>query len=209
MTAPTKGSGLAWVGRSIRRLEDPALLTGRGRFTADLLATHRVRFVRSAVAAGKIKKITVPDNAMVFTAADLAAVKPITPELHKFNYVPVAQPVLASGFVRFVGEPIAAVVAPSEAEAEDLADDVLVDIAEAAPVIDARAALADDAPTVHAEAARNLVVEGTIETPGFAAAQQTAHCQVTVEARSRRQNATPIEAPPVMPPSIPHRGVSR
>jgi carbon-monoxide dehydrogenase large subunit len=194
MTAPTKGSGSAWVGRSIRRLEDPALLTGRGRFTADLPATHRVRFVRSAVAAGEIKKITVPDDAMVFTAADLAAVKPITPELHKFNYVPVAQPVLASGFVRFVGEPIAAVVAPSEAEAEDMAEDVLVDIAEAAPVIDARAALADDAPTVHAEAARNLVVEGTIETPGFAAAQQAAHCQVTVEARSRRQNATPIEA---------------
>jgi len=194
MTAPTKGSGSAWVGRSIRRLEDPALLTGRGRFTADLPAAHRVRFVRSAVAAGKIKKITVPDDAMVFTAADLAAVKPITPELHEFNYVPVAQPVLASGFVRFVGEPIAAVVAPSEAEAEDIAEDVVVDIAEAAPVIDARAALADDAPTVHAEAARNLVVEGTIETPGFAAAQQAAHCQVTVEARSRRQNATPIEA---------------
>ena len=194
MTAPTKGSGSAWVGRSIRRLEDPALLTGRGRFTADLPATHRVRFVRSAVAAGEIKKITVPDNAMVFTAADLAAVKPITPALHKFGYVPVAQPVLASGFVRFVGEPIAAVVAPSEAEAEDIAEDVLVDIAEAAPVIDARAALADDAPTVHAEAARNLVVEGKIETPGFAAAQQTAHRQVTVEARSRRQNATPIEA---------------
>ncbi len=98
------------------------------------------------------------------------------------------------GFVRFVGEPIAAVVAPSEAEAEDIAEDVLVDIAEAAPVIDARAALADGAATVHAEAARNLVVEGKIETPGFAAAQQTAHCQVTVEARSRRQNATPIEA---------------
>ena len=194
MTAPTKGSGSAWVGRSIRRLEDPALLTGRGRFTADLPATHRVRFVRSAVAAGEIKKITVPDDAMVFTAADLAAVKPITPALHKFGYVPVAQPVLASGFVRFVGEPIAAVVAPSEAEAEDMAEDVLVDIAEAAPVIDARAALADDAPTVHAEAVRNLVVEGTIETPGFAAAQQAAHCQITVEARSRRQNATPIEA---------------
>jgi carbon-monoxide dehydrogenase large subunit len=194
MTAPTKGSGLAWVGRSIRRLEDPALLTGRGRFTADLPAAHRVRFVRSAVAAGEIKKITIPDNAIVFTAADLAAVKSITPALHKFNYVAVAQPVLASGFVKFVGEPIAAVVAPSEAEAEDIADGVLVDIAEAAPVIDARAALADGAPIVHAEAGRNLVVEGKIETPGFAAAQQAAHCQVTVEARSRRQNATPIEA---------------
>ena len=84
MSAPTKGSGLAWVGRSLRRVEDPTLLTGRGRFTADLPAAHRVRFVRSSVAAGEIKKITVPDNAMVFTAADLAAVKPISPALHKF-----------------------------------------------------------------------------------------------------------------------------
>ena len=109
MTAPTKGSGLTWVGRSIRRVEDPALLTGRGRFTADLPAAHRVRFVRSPVAAGRIDNITLPDGATVFTAADLAAVKPIVPALHKFGYVPVAQPVLATDVVRFVGEPIAAV----------------------------------------------------------------------------------------------------
>lgn len=56
MTAPSKSTDLAWVGRSIRRLEDPALLTGRGRFTADLPATYRVRFVRSSVAAGETKK---------------------------------------------------------------------------------------------------------------------------------------------------------
>ena len=127
MSAPTKGSGFAWVGRSIRRVEDPALLTGRGRFTADLPAAHRVRFVRSSVAAGRIENITVPENATVLTAADLAAVKPIMPALHKFGYVPVAQPVLASGFVRFVGEPIAAVIAATEAEAEDIADDVSVE----------------------------------------------------------------------------------
>src|SRR6202045_1995129 len=117
MTAPTKGSGLTWVARSIRRVEAPALLTGRGRFTADLPAAHRVRFVRSAVAAGRIEKITVPDGATVLTASDLAAVKPVTPALHKFGYVPIAQPVLASGLVRFVGEPIAAVVPATEAEA--------------------------------------------------------------------------------------------
>ena len=194
MSAPTKGSGFSWVGRSIRRVEDPALLMGRGRFTADLPAAHRVRFVRSSVAAGEIKKITVPDNAMVFTAADLAAVKPISPALHKFGYVPVAQPVLASGFVRFVGEPIAAVVAPSEAEAEDIADGVSIDIGKAAPVVDARAALAGGAPLVHAQAARNIVVEGKMQTPGFAVAQGAAHRVVSVEVRSRRQNATPIEA---------------
>ena len=62
MTAHTKGSGLKWVGRAIRRVEDPALITGQGRFTADLAAAHWVRFVRSPVAAGKIKNIKAPDG---------------------------------------------------------------------------------------------------------------------------------------------------
>ncbi|MGB7098541.1 MAG: xanthine dehydrogenase family protein molybdopterin-binding subunit [Xanthobacteraceae bacterium] len=194
MSPATKGSGSGWVGRSIRRLEDPALLTGRGRFTADLPAAHQVRFVRSAVAAGRIVTITAPDTATVVTASDLKAVKSIVPVLHKFGYVQVAQSILASGIVRFVGEPIAAVVAPSEAEAEDSADGVLVEIAECAPVVDARAALADGAPLVHEHVACNVIVEGKIETPGFAAVQKAAHRQVTLEARSRRQNATPLEA---------------
>jgi aerobic carbon-monoxide dehydrogenase large subunit len=194
VNTPTKGSGLAWVGRSIRRVEDPALLTGRGRFTADLPAVHRVRFVRSSVAAGRIEKIIAPDNAIVVTSADLAAVKPIAPALSKFGYVPVGQPVLASGVVRFVGEPIAAVVAASEAQAEDFADDVTVEISETEPIVDGRAALAHGAPQVHAEAPHNLVVEGKVETPGFVAAQATAHRTVAIEVRSRRQNATPIEA---------------
>ena len=57
MSAPTKGSGTTWVGRSIRRLEDPALVQGQGHFTADLPAAHWVRFVRSPVAAGRIERI--------------------------------------------------------------------------------------------------------------------------------------------------------
>ncbi len=56
----TRGAGMTWVGRAIRRLEDPALVQGQGRFTADLPAAYCVRFVRSPVAAGKIKKIDVP-----------------------------------------------------------------------------------------------------------------------------------------------------
>jgi aerobic carbon-monoxide dehydrogenase large subunit len=193
MSAPTKGSDLTWVGRSLRRVEDPALLTGRGRFTADLPAAHRVRFVRSAVAAGRIEKISVPDNATVLTAADLAAVKSITPALHRFGCVPIAQPVLATGFVRFVGEPVAVVVAATEAEAEDIADDVSVEIGEIEPVVDARSALADGAPQVHGQTARNIVVEGKIETPGFAAVHGAAHRHIAIEVRSRRQNATPLE----------------
>ena len=120
----TRGSGMTWVGRAIRRLEDPALITGQGRFTADLPAVHWVRFVRSPVAAGNLTNISAPKGAMVIISADLKGVKKITPMLHKFNYKPIGQPALADGTVRFAGEPVAAVVAASEEEAEDIADQV-------------------------------------------------------------------------------------
>ena len=194
MTAHTKGSGLKWVGRAIRRVEDPALITGQGRFTADLPAAHWVRFVRSPVAAGKIAKIGAPKGAFVLTAADLSGVKKILPMLHKFNYKPVAQPVLADGVVRFVGEPAAAVVAASQAEAEDIADQVDLVIEQTMPVIDAMAALAPGTPQVHAEVPGNVILEGKIKTPAFDAAWAGAHKHVRIDARSRRQNATPMEA---------------
>jgi aerobic carbon-monoxide dehydrogenase large subunit len=186
-------AGSGWVGRSIRRLEDPALIAGRGRFTADLPAVHRVRFVRSDRAAGRIQTIAVPDEAMVITAADVAGIKPIRPMLHKFDYVPIGQPVLAAGRVRFVGEAIAAVVAPSDAQAEDVADATAIAIDADTPVIDAHAALAPGAPLVHDEVAGNVIVKGAIETPDFAAARAAAARLVRVEVRSRRQNATPLE----------------
>ena len=50
-----KDGGSGWVGRAIRRLEDPTLVAGNGRFTGDLPAAYWVRFVRSAVASGRIE----------------------------------------------------------------------------------------------------------------------------------------------------------
>ena len=193
MTARTKGTGLKWVGRAIRRLEDPALITGRGRFTGDLPAAHWVRFVRSPVAAGKIKKIDAPKGALIVTAADLKDVKKITPMLHKFAYKPVGQPILATDVVRFVGEPVAAAVAASEEEAEDIVDRVALDIAGATPVSDARDALKSGATQLHAEAPGNVILEGKFKSEGFETAWAGAHKIVAVEARSRRQNATPME----------------
>jgi carbon-monoxide dehydrogenase large subunit len=189
----TKGSGMTWVGRAIRRLEDPALVTGQGRFTADLPAVHWVRFLRSPNAAGKIESLRAPDGAMVFTAADLKGVKPILPMLHKFAYRPVGQPILADGEVRFAGEAIAAVVTPSEEEAEDIADAIELVIGDAKPVIDARDAIEANAPQIHAVAPGNVILEGKIKTPDFDTVWAGAHKIVTVEARSRRQNATPME----------------
>ncbi len=192
MVARTKSDG-GWVGRAIRRVEDPALVAGDGRFTGDLPAVCWVRFVRSAVASGRIVRIDAPAGATVITAADLTEVKPIQPILHKFNYVPISQPVLATSVVRFVGEPIAAVVAPTREEAEDIADLVAVQIDETPAVVDARAALAPGAPRVHGEAAGNVVVEGRAKTNGVDAAMAAAHRRIKIDVRSRRQNALPLE----------------
>jgi len=185
---------MTWVGRAIRRLEDPALITGQGRFTADLPAAHWVRFVRSPVAAGKLAGIRVPAGAMVITAADLDGVKKILPMLHKFSYKPVGQAPLADGVVRFTGELVAAVVAPTAAEAEDIAERVELSINETAAVSDARTALKSDAPQIHPEAPGNVILEGKVKTPDFDATWSAADKIVTMEARSRRQNATPMEA---------------
>src|SRR5258707_4742660 len=111
-----------WTGRSIRRLEDPALVAGHGRFPGDLPAARWVRFVRSSVASGRIKRIVAPQGVTIVTAAELAGVKPIQPLLHKFNYVPIRQPVLARDVVRFVGEPIAAVGSSAREKARDGAE---------------------------------------------------------------------------------------
>jgi aerobic carbon-monoxide dehydrogenase large subunit len=185
--------GRGWVGRSIRRLEDPTLVAGRGRFAGDLPAARWVRFVRSPVAAGRIVRISAPEDALVVTAADLAAVKPIRPMLHKFNYVPISQPVLAREVVRFVGEPVAAVVSPSREEAEDIADRVELEIETSPAVVGTDVALGRGAAHVHPEAAGNVAVEGRLKTPGFDATVAQAHERLRLDVRSHRQNALPIE----------------
>jgi aerobic carbon-monoxide dehydrogenase large subunit len=194
MTSPTAGSGTTWVGRSIRRVEDPALVTGQGRFTADLPAAHWVRFVRSAVAAGRIERISALPGTNIIVAADLKALKPIRPMLHKFNYVPIGQPILADGVVRFTGEAVAAVFAPSKDEAEDLAEQVEIEISATEALTDATVALAEGAVRVHPETSSNVIVEGRIKTPDFDETWDLAHKLIRIDARSRRQNAMPMEA---------------
>jgi aerobic carbon-monoxide dehydrogenase large subunit len=190
---PKPDPGSQWTGRSIRRVEDKTLVTGDGRFTADLPAEKWVRFVRSPVACGRIKHVTTPPGALVITAADLAGVKPVCPMLHKFNYVPISQPILAHEFVRFVGDPIAAAIAEAPEEAEDLADLVEIEIEEASAVVDARDALAPGAPRVHAQAEANTVVDGRFKTAGYDPAAANAHRSIECTIRSRRQSALPLE----------------
>lgn len=185
----------SWVGRSVRRSRDPVLLRGEGRFTADLAdGAATVRFVRSPVARGRILQIESEHREQTFTAADLADLKPIRPLLHRPDYVPVSQPILAADRVCFLGQPIAAVIGNSPEEAEDLAASVFVDIEPEEAVVDVDQALRPDAPVVHEQAPNNVLVEGKLRTPGVDAAFERAAEVIELEIRSRRQSAMPLEA---------------
>jgi carbon-monoxide dehydrogenase large subunit len=183
-----------WVGRPLPRYEDPVLLQGRGRYTADLAQGARIlRFVRSPVARGRVSAVNAPLEVPIITAAVLGAVKPICPRLDRPDYVPVAQPILADERVTYVGEPIAAVIADTAAEAEDLAEQVTVEIAAETPVVTLDQALAPGAPLVHDIAARNTLIDARFETSGVVAALAAAHRVVEFTFTSGRQAAAPLE----------------
>ena len=186
---------MSWVGRSLPRSEDRALLSGHGWFTADLAAeAEAIAFVRSPVARGRIVGIEAPAGARIVTAAEIGDVAGIRALLHRPDYVAVTQPILAAGAVTFAGQPVAAVIAATREAAEDIADEVFLDIEAEDAVVDLDAAISDGAPQVHGEAAGNVLVEGRIETKDFAEALAAAATVVEIDTRSRRQSAMPMEA---------------
>ena len=128
---------MTFVGRSVQRLEDPPLVTGRGRFAADISFPHQLhmRVVRSAFAHGRIVGIDAasalasPGVVAVWTAADVAGIPPIDFRLTGLEQLkPYRQPVLASGMVRYVGEPVALVFAGDAYLAEDAAELVQIEV---------------------------------------------------------------------------------
>lgn len=133
------------IGQSSRRVEDPVLLRGQGRFAADVQLPGQIhmRVVRSPIAHGRILSIdsalarSQPGVVAVWTGEDVADLPPITFRLTPMEtMVPFLQPVLARGRVRYVGEPVAVVFAESEYLAEDAAELVDLDIQPLPAVID-------------------------------------------------------------------------
>lgn len=204
-TATRRTDGAAepqtWTGRALPRLEDPAILRGWGTYVADIAARDNeclhVRFVRSAHASGRILSVTAPPGVTMFTATDLEEVQPIRAVLNRPDFVAVGTPILATDVVRFVGEPIALVVAASEAEAEDALDRVEVEIEELPAVLSAAHAITPHAPLVHDvdfPGDPNTVVDGRIQTDGFDEAFAAADRVVSIQVSSARQSAMPLEA---------------
>jgi carbon-monoxide dehydrogenase large subunit len=125
------------IGSRARRIEDPVLLRGAGRFAAYAFHpdTVHMRVVRSPIAHGEIRRIDLTDSLRLpevvaaWTAADTTDVPAIGFRLTpKEELLPYRQPVLARRVVRYVGEPVAVVFATSAYHAEDAAELVGVDI---------------------------------------------------------------------------------
>src|SRR5215467_9773260 len=186
------------LGSPVLRSEDRALLTGAARYLDDVPcegALHAV-FVRSPMAHALVRSVdadgarAMPGVAGVFAAGDLGGLRlpPVEGSPEVF-----ARPLLAIGRVRFVGEPVAVVVARTRAQAMDAADAVAVDYEPLAPVIDPEAALEPDAPILFPAHGSNLAIrlDDVAEDPGA-----LEDAEIVVRARFVNQRVAPVPMEP-------------
>lgn len=189
------------IGARVRRKEDERHLMGRGRFVSDIKMPdlRDVAFVRSTLAHACIRSVTKPagSEGAVYTVEDLVGVRPIVTRSTIPGYKESTHWPLASGKVRFVGEPVAMAVAPSRAQAEDLCDGVLVDLDPLPVIVDCASGHASGAVRLHEEWPDNHFLETTFDT-GIEEVARTAPVKVTREYRTARQCMHPMEGKGVL-----------
>ena len=191
------------------RREDLRLVTGRGRFTADWSLPGELHgcFLRSDRAHAEItaldasQALSSPGVRAVLTGDDLvrAGIKNPRPLAHFKGKDGTSLKVphrhaLAHGRVRFVGEPVALVVADSETAAQDAAERIVVSYRDLPAVIDAADALAAGAPQLHADVPGNLAVDYEYgNRAATEAAFASAHRVVRVTVEAQRIAGNPME----------------
>ena len=200
---PASGGGARFVGQRVLRSEDVRFLTGHGVHVDDIVLprTLHVAFARSYLARGTLRSVdtsaaaAMPGVVAVYTAADL---NHLVREWWVDQEGPAGQSRLfrlfADGDVRFVGEPVAMVVADSRYLAEDAAEAVEIDIDPLRPLVDPERALDPDAPLVHPELTSNLRSELPAEgNPDLDAIFDTAPRVLTATYRQHRYCCVPME----------------
>jgi len=207
MNAPMEATRFG-SGQSVRRIEDPALVTGQGRYTDDetLPGQLHLVFLRSPYAHADITGIdaadarAMPGVVAIYTGADLVAagVKPMAgvpfPRPDGKPGATAPRRALAHGRVRFVGEAVAVVVADSIDQARAAADAIVVDYNELPSVVNAFDAMAPGAPALCDDAPDNIsagMAHGNLAAAAaaFAAAAHT----VSVDVDNQRLAPSPIE----------------
>jgi 2-furoyl-CoA dehydrogenase large subunit len=193
------GRSAAWLGQSIARVEDAALLTGAGRFIDDVgvrPGTLHAAILRSPHAHALIRAMNVdsarraPGVAVVLTGED---VKALTASLIVGIKVPMESWPIAVDRVRYVGEPVAVVVADSRYVAEDAVDLIAVDYDPLPAIIDPLAALEPGTPLLHPELGSNLASDRSFRYGDPERAFAEAPRRIAVSVRYPRNSCTPIE----------------
>ena len=186
-----------FIGRSVPRLEDRPLLTGQGRFAADISFPGQwtMRVVRSPAAHGNIKSIDasaalkLPGVHAVWTHANVAQIPPIPFRLTGLKQLePYRQLVLAKDVVRYVGEPVAAIFAENAYVAEDAAELVELSIESLKTTM-----LATEPPGAYA---RKLTTEPGVLRKAYGdveAAFRDAHAIISLELSIGRHTGVPLE----------------
>ena len=151
------------VGRAVERVEDAALLTGRGRFADDVgerPGIAHAAVLRSPHAHGEIVSLdataalSMPEVVTVLTGEEVAAwSRPFIAGVKQ----PMRHYALAVDRVRYTGEPVAVVVARDRYGAEDALERIEVEYRELDPVVDPVAAAAPGAPLLHRDVGSNVV----------------------------------------------------
>jgi carbon-monoxide dehydrogenase large subunit len=190
------------IGARIKRTEDPRLLTGQGSFTDDRLvpgALH-VAFRRSdhphALIAGiaTAAAAALPGVFAVYTAQDLdGLVEPVraTSRMKDYHATPLYP--LAHSKVRYVGEPVVAVLAESRYVAEDALDRIEIAYEPLVPLVDPAVAARADAPLLHEEAGTNVLAAREFARGDVAAEMAKAALRVGGTFRFRRKTPAAIE----------------
>ncbi len=186
------------VGQPVKRSEDPALLTGRGTFIADLPFNnlHHAAILRSPYAHARIvridvaKALEIPGVVGVITGQDVGQ---LTQPFSVGVQAPVKYYCAAVDKVRFVGEPVALVVATDRYVAEDALDVIEVEYDPLPAVVDPEQATATDAPLLHEEIGSNVACHRSLiyGDPDRAFAE----ADVVIKARFKfpKFSSTPIE----------------
>src|SRR2546430_4538462 len=196
---------MAEQGGSVRRREDPRLITGAGEFVDDFRVPgclHAV-MLRSPHAHARIRSIDVsaarraPGVVGVFLASDLGSAGVAIPIYAPHPALPVACGIrpLAGERVRFVGEAVAAVIADDPYRAWDALDLIRVEYEPLPALVDMDAALAPGAPVLHEETASNVVAEWRQRVGDVEAAIRAADVVVRTRVRLARGGAPPPGPP--------------
>jgi aerobic carbon-monoxide dehydrogenase large subunit len=199
MSVPVAARG--WIGEALARAEDGRFLQGQAQFVGDMQLPSMLHaaFVRSVYAHGHLLGVDVeaargmPGVRAVLTGADLAGLVDPFPLLLRDGTEAVSEmhPVLARGRVRYVGEPVALVVAETAEQAVDAAEWVAVEVDELPALVDPREAEA--AAALHESAPDNVLLRWRRSDGDVGGAFASAHAVVRARIRAPRLIAAPLE----------------